>query len=108
MTAEVWRAVPGTTWQDRASQMLRDTLSGPDGEPCFVTTDRRWLWRLENILAVDAAVGSRLFQVQRDLTEYLRETCDHHWREWSGDDQIAAPRQCLFCNHVIWADEEES
>ncbi len=108
MTADVWRAVPGTTWQDRASQMLRDTLTGPRGEPCFVTTDRRWLWRLENALGVSAPVGNRLCDLQRDLLEYLRETCEHHMQTYAASGDIAAHQQCTFCHHVVWAGEETS
>lgn len=89
-------------WTNRAPSMLRDTLTGPDGEPCFTTTDRRWLWHLENAIAVHAPMGSDLEQFRRDLRQYLDETCEHHWQEWAGDDQIAAHRQCLWCSDVEW------
>jgi hypothetical protein len=39
---------PGANYRTRLPAMLRDTLTGPRGEPCFTPTDRRWLWHLES------------------------------------------------------------
>lgn len=102
-----WRAVPGTTWRDRAPAMLRDTLTGPRSEPCFAPTDRRWLWRLESFLAV-YGTNQRHDDARRDLLEYLRETCEHHWEDYAAesDGSIPAHRQCLWCNDVDWLGNE--
>ncbi|GID73288.1 hypothetical protein Ade02nite_19290 [Paractinoplanes deccanensis] len=32
----------------------------------------------------------------------LNETCEHHWKSYAGDDQIAAHRQCSWCCDVEW------
>jgi hypothetical protein len=101
-TTDVWRAVSGTTWRDRAPEMLRDTITGPRGEPCLTSTDRRWLWRLEAFLSVNETNG-RHHDVGRDLLEYLRETCEHHWDDpggWVLDDDGPTLRQCIWCNLV--------
>lgn len=82
--------------------MLTDTLTGPRGEPCFTTSDRRWLWHLEGSIAVGAPMGSVLEQVGRDLSAYLHETCEHHWNEYEAEDCIPAHRQCLWCSQVDW------
>lgn len=108
MTTDIWRAVPGTRWQQRAPESLWDGSAGldADGNPDPTSTDRRWLW-LEKTLAVNAPTGSHLEALQRDLVEYLRETCDHHWDDPDGyhyiePDDPATPkiRQCKWCAHV--------
>lgn len=107
-TTEFWRAVPGTRWQERAADMLQDDAVGLNrkGEPDPTATDRRWLWRLEGRLAVEATTEP-LRELQRDLMEYLRETCEHQWDEPDGyhyhpPENPATPkiRQCDWCSHV--------
>lgn len=109
MTTDIWRAVPGTRWQNRAPESLQDKSAGVDahGNPDPTSTDRRWLWRLENTLAVNAPMGSTLDRLRGDLTEYLRETCDHQWDDPNGYHYVppedpATPkiRQCRWCSHV--------
>lgn len=92
-----------TNWRDRAPSMLLDTLTGPDGEPCFTTTDRRWLWRLEGFLAV-SATNARQREMAADLRQYLNETCEHHWRNYEAKpgDAIGTHRQCLWCAETEW------
>lgn len=103
MSSDLWRAVEGTTWRDRAPAMLRDTLTGPDGEPCMTSTDRRWLWRMEQFLAVHGT-NQRHQDARADLLEYLRETCEHHWDDPDGGVWFESfgtrERQCVWCNHV--------
>jgi hypothetical protein len=94
---------PPTHWLDRAPAMLRDTLTGPRGEPCFTTTDRRWLWRLEGFLAVNGTNPAH-HEMQRDLRQYLDETCEHHWQDYKAEGDIAAHRQCTWCSDVEWAE----
>jgi hypothetical protein len=95
--------VTALDWRDRAPAMLL-TAAGPNGEPCDTPADRRWLWRLENMLAVTAPMGSALDDLRRDLRQYLNETCDHHWQEYDGEPgtPIGAHRQCLWCNDTEW------
>ncbi|GGM53686.1 hypothetical protein ACFFX1_54735 [Dactylosporangium sucinum] len=108
MTTDTWRAVPGTRWQDRAAPMLQDDAVGLDreGNPDPTSTDRRWLWRLEGRLAV-GATNDRLRELQRDLAEYLQETCVHQWDDPDGYHYVpplspTTPkiRQCRWCSHV--------
>jgi hypothetical protein len=89
-------------WQDQAPAMLK-SMDGPDGEPIPTPFDRRWLWRLETFLAVSGTTDIHRVMA-RDLRQYLNETCEHVWRDWAGDDVIAAHRQCLWCNDVEWAE----
>lgn len=78
------------------------SLVGPRGEPCLTPVDRRWLWHLENSLSVVATTEYQR-EILHDLRQYLHETCEHHWgRDWPGDEDIAAHRQCLWCNEVEW------
>jgi hypothetical protein len=37
-------------------------------------------------------------------SQYLNETCGHHWHEWAGDEDIAAHRQCSWCSDVEWVE----
>ncbi len=93
-----------TTWRDRAPAMLL-TTTDPDGEPCATPADRRWLWRLESALAINAPSGSTLSVLGRDLRQFLNETCEHHWRVYDNTgsgDWIASHRQCLWCSDVEW------
>lgn len=108
MTTDVWRAVPGTRWQDRAADMLQDDAVGLNraGNPDPTDTDRRWLWRLDGRLAVDAT-NDRLRALQADLQEYLRETCVHQWDDEAGyhyfppeSPGVPKMRQCNWCRHT--------
>lgn len=95
-----------TNWRDRAPASIRESFNGPNGEPCFTTVDRRWLWHLESCLAV-MATTDLLRDVRRDLAAYLHETCEHHWRnDWPGDETTPAHRQCVWCNEVVWLADE--
>lgn len=100
----VWRAIPGTTWRDRAPETVGDTFAGPDEEPCPTPLDRRWLWRLATHLLHTAPLGSPGAALYCDLLEYLRETCVHHWAEYTAEPEgaIEAHRQCLWCQHIEW------
>lgn len=92
---------PADHWTTRAPRGVTDP-NGPDGKPCPTPTDRRWLWRLEGELAILATTDG-LRELQRDLAQYLHETCDHWYGEdWPGDDAIPAHRQCRWCNDVTW------
>ena len=104
-TTEHWRAVPGTTWRDRAAPMLQDDAIGihRDGRDDPTSTDRRWLWRLEGRLNVGATNADQR-ALAADLTEYLRETCEHQWDAEEGQhyfppENPATPkmRQCSWC-----------
>jgi hypothetical protein len=91
-------------WRDRAPAMLRESFTGPRGEPCFTALDRRWLWHLELTLSTRATTDMQR-EILRDLRQYLHETCEHHYGDdWPGDDVIPAHRQCLWCNDVVWLD----
>lgn len=91
-------------WRDHAPAMLRDSFSGPNSEPCFTTMDRRWLWHLELTMSTRATTELQR-EILADLRQYLHETCMHHFGDdWLGDEVIAAHRQCLWCNHVVWLD----
>lgn len=84
-------------WTRRAPAMLRSP-EGPEGEPLDTSADRRWLWRLENKLAVDGG-NERNRQLGRDLRQYLEETCEHVWNDL-GDLTTERHEQCLWCNGV--------
>lgn len=80
--------------------MLLDE-NDPNGNPCPTQLDRRWLWRLENSLAVSAPMGGHLDELRKDLSQYLNETCVHHWT--SDEDYDGHPlRQCLWCHDTEW------
>ena len=89
-------------WTDRAPASVLEFDLDARGEPDPTSQDRRWLWRLENTLAVDAPLGSRLDQLGRDLRQYLNETCEHHWHAYESDEVVPAHRQCSWCNDVEW------
>ena len=92
------------TWHDRMPASVTD-LFNPNDELVTTPTDRRMLWHIESVLAVNAG-NDRLRQLGRDLRSYLNETCGHHWSEYRPDptneDDIAAHRQCLWCHDVEW------
>jgi hypothetical protein len=94
-------------WRDHAPAMLRESFNGPRGEPCFTTLDRRWLWHLENSLAVRSTTdGQRA--ILADLRQYLHETCEHHMQDFltccdpRNETCVPPHRQCTWCNHVEW------
>lgn len=91
------------TWQDRAPAMLVDP-NGPDGARCPTPTDRRWLWRIEQFLAINGR-GDLQHELQRDLAEYLNETCEHYWLDYEADSVEDAHRQCVWCHRVEWTAE---
>lgn len=94
-------------WRDRAPNPLLSDYDR-EGEPHNTSLDRRWLWRLESTLAVYAPVGSDLSRLRSDLTQYLNESCEHHYKVYMGCEQIPAHSQCLWCNTVVWAMDGES
>jgi hypothetical protein len=85
---------PGYTWRTRMPRAVLDPR-GPRGEDITTPADRRMLWHLEGVLAV-AATNGTLRQVATDLSAYLAETCEHHWVDYEGDDEIPGHRQCLW------------
>jgi hypothetical protein len=91
---------PGS-WRDRAGLLVLDP-EDPHGNPLDTPLDRRWLWRLEGRLAVEANTGE-LRRLADDLRQYLDETCEHHWLDYDStdgpaDDPRSQPfRQCLWC-----------
>lgn len=100
-----WRAIPGSTWRDRAPMTLR-SMDGPDGLAMPTSIDRRWLHRVESFLAVSGNTRA-LDDFRRDLLEYLRESCQHVWSNYPADgpdDPIASHRQCVWCNDVEWGE----
>lgn len=91
------------SWRHRApASVLEDDLCAR-GEPDPTSQDRRrWLWRLENYLAISGTTDGHR-QMGRDLHQYLNETCEHHWHAWDGDEDIDSHRQCSWCSVVEWA-----
>jgi hypothetical protein len=98
-------------WQDRAPRSLLDIV-GPRGESVTTPLDRRWLWRIAGDLST-CSTSETQRRIARDLSQYLHETCDHHWlhserSEWrhpvTGEigDVIPAHNQCLWCTEVDW------
>ncbi|HLL68976.1 MAG TPA: hypothetical protein VK453_25175 [Micromonosporaceae bacterium] len=101
MTADgTFRAVPGTTWVDRAPLTLCTTTDSR-GNPCPTPPDRRWLWRIESFLAVYGTNAGH-HAMGADLCEYLKGTCEHHWLEYEGDADIPGHKQCWWCSDVDW------
>lgn len=101
-------------WTHRAPAALRESFTGPFGEPCFTTLDRRWLWRVAGMLTVNAPHGGHLDQLRVDLVQYLHETCEHHWQHFDAEPEepgytVAIPehRQCLWCNTIEWPTEDQ-
>ena len=83
---------PGADYRNRLPASVADSFTGPNGEPCFTPTDRRWLWRIEAFLAVSGTNDVQR-QMGHDLQVYLRETCEHHWIAYEVE-------QCLWCNEL--------
>jgi hypothetical protein len=93
------RIKPGETWRDRAGSIVLDP-NDPNGIPLPTPADRRWLWRIENALAV-LATNDGLRQLGLDLRAYLAETCEHHMRH-SGEGDAPEYGQCLWCSEVVF------
>ena len=86
-------------WLEHAPASIRDGDGSCSRVGCRDATDldRRWLWRLESMLAVSGTTsGHRLMAT--DLHQYLNETCDHHWHAFAGDGDIPDHRQCSWCH----------
>lgn len=95
------RIEPGETWRERAGRIVLDPLDA-HGAPVATPVDRRWLWRIEGLLAVSATNETQR-QLAADLYAYLAETCEHHLRHYDGDEAIPEHDQCLWCNEVTFA-----
>lgn len=95
-------------WRARAGKVLLDPCD-PQGSPLPTPLDRRWLWKIESVLSVGATTDMQR-ELARDLGDYLRESCDHHFTgdclPDGPDDPIGPHRQCLWCSHVDWLTEE--
>lgn len=101
-------AEPGALTPTEAARLFPRGVGDPwcpNGGRIATPTDHRLLWHLENILAVDAPIGSRMEDVRRDLRLYLNTRCDHHWHRYEGDEDTPAHWQCLWCNDVLWHPE---
>lgn len=79
--------------------------NGPGGEPIETPTDHRMLWHIHDRMAT-MAQHDRLRELYTFLGEYLRENCQHHWRDYPTCCEPPKPdcypphRQCLWCNNV--------
>lgn len=77
----------------------------PGGDVIETPMDHRMLWWLEGQLAL---APSSMQDTYRALRAYLRDNCQHHWRDYSEKccDEPDCPypphRQCLWCNDVVW------
>ena len=85
----------GSSWRDRAGRMILDP-DDSQGRPVSTPVDRRWLWRVEHLLAT-CATNDPLRQLAADLRAYLNETCEHHWITLSADECCPEMRQCTWC-----------
>jgi len=90
----------GQTWRERAGRIVLDPLDA-HGEPVATPADRRWLWRIEGLLAV-SATNDEQRQLAADLYAYLAETCGHHLRHYDGDSEIPEHDQCMWCCEVTF------
>lgn len=90
----------GQTWRERAGRIILDS-NDPEGNPLATTADRRWLWRIENELAVSAG-NDTLRQLGADLRAYLAETCEHHHMHYADFEGFAPYDQCLWCSEVVF------
>lgn len=95
------RIEPGETWRARAGRIVLDPFNA-HGEVVTAPMDRRWLWRIESILGAAYTTDTQ-HQLVNDLRAYLVETCEHHWRDYEGDEDIPAHRQCMWCAALEWA-----
>lgn len=93
----------GETWRERAGRIVLDP-EDPRGSPLETPADRRWLHRVEGLLAV-AATNDTLKQLGADLYAYLAETCDHHYLPYDGDELFPPHKQCMWCNEVLFEGE---
>jgi hypothetical protein len=85
-------------WRSRVPRSVTDDLT-PGGDEVHTSTDRRMLWHLELALT-HAPVRSYLAEKGAILRAYLNETCQHHWQRYAAEGDLAAHRQCLWCNTV--------
>jgi hypothetical protein len=92
------RLEPGETWRERAGRIVLDP-NDAHGAPVATPADRRWLWKIEGILAVTATNDTQR-QLGADLRYYLAETCEHHMRHYDGDEAYPEHDQCLWCSEV--------
>jgi hypothetical protein len=96
---------PGADYRSRLPQSIHDEGMDSNGNPDPTSLDRRWLWRMESFLAV-YGTNETQHQMGADLRYYLNETCGHHWKSYVAEADIAAHRQCSWCNDVEWTDSE--
>ncbi len=89
---------PGETWRERAGSAVLDPRD-PHGQPISTPPDRRWLWRIEDLLTVSAANDAQQ-QLAADLHAYLTETCEHHWLHICDNKGFVPYDQCLWCRDV--------
>lgn len=95
-------------WSQGAPRSLLDPLD-PRGAPLPTPLDRRWLWRVEQRLSQYGT--GQLGDLARDLGQYLRETCEHHWLDYTdccdppGDGCLPPHRLCLWCQTFEWSEE---
>lgn len=91
-------------WRDHMPRSVLDPFC-PQGHVITESVERRMLWHLEGVLTV-RATSDALRSIARNLRDYLDETCVHHWHTYEpdpgNDNDIAAHRQCLWCNDVEW------
>lgn len=97
------RIEPGEIWHERAGRIILDP-NDAHGEPVTTPADRRWLWKLESVLAV-AATNDTLRQLAADLYAYLHETCEHHMHHFGGDETFPEHDQCMWCDEVVFTGE---
>jgi hypothetical protein len=98
--------VPGESWRERAGLIVLDP-NDPHGNPIPTPADRRWLWRIEGFLGVQATNDAQR-QLAADLRAYLSETCGHHMTHHEGDETFAGHSQCLWCNYTVFTDSAET
>ncbi|MGW4127989.1 hypothetical protein [Amycolatopsis japonica] len=92
-----------SNWRERAGRILLDPAD-PDGEPLTTPLDRRWLWRIEQVIAINGG-NDTMRQLAFDLKQYLNETCEHHWRLYAREKDIPSHTQCLWCCTVEWLEQ---
>lgn len=77
--------------------------NGPGGEVIITPLEHRMLWWVRDQLSGAPEYLQRTFDV---LNTYLRESCQHHWRDYPKcctppkDDCDPPHRQCLWCHSV--------
>lgn len=86
-------------WSTRAPASVLEYDLCAEGGTDPTSQDRRWLWRLENFIAV-YGTNEGQHSMGRDLRQYLHETCEHHWHGFEAEAGIPAGRQCTWCSVV--------